>query len=114
MTCMHPLNGFKWPQVLDISALKKVATTTVYRDRDTTVNTWFGRVYPGGQVAQLVEHSPRMREVRGSSPRLAKDFFHERSWLSGLFVLCSYVPGVLVYDACFFLHFQNLIIKKCE
>ena len=26
------------------------------------------------QVAQLVEHSPRMREVRGSSPRLAKDF----------------------------------------
>ena len=56
---------------------------------------------------QLV-YSPRMREVRGSSPRLAKDFFHERSWLSGLFVLCSYVPNVpnvLVYDACFFLHF---------
>ena len=23
----------------------------------------------------------------------------------GLFVLCSYVPNVLVYDACFFLHF---------
>ena len=80
-----------------------------HRDRDTTVNTWFGRVYPGGQVAQLVEHSPRVREVRGSSPRLAKDFFHERSWLSGLFVLCSYVPNVLVYDACFFLHFQHII-----
>ena len=29
-----------------------------------------------GQVAQLVKHSPLMREVRGSSPHLAKDFFH--------------------------------------
>ena len=26
-------------------------------------------------LAQLGKHSPRVREVRGSSPRLAKDFF---------------------------------------
>ena len=72
--------------------LSCLCVCTVYRDRDTTVNTWFSRVYPGGQVAQLVEHSSRMRVVRGSSPRLARDFFpwtFLAEWVVCVMFICS-------------------------
>ena len=66
-------------------------------------------VYPGGQVAQLVENLSHMQEGRDSSPRLAKYFLNKDSWLSGLFdVYFSklYVLNVLVFDGYFCLHFE--------
>ena len=32
-------------------------------------------------------------------------FSHKDSWPSGLFVYCSFVLNIPVYDGCFFLHF---------
>ena len=39
---------------------------------------------------------------------IGQGFFHIKdSWLSGLFVYCSYVLNVLVYNGCLFLHFHT-------
>ena len=39
-------------------------------------------------------------------------FLREDSWLIELFVHCSYVLNVLVYDECFFLHFNTFKNNK--
>ena len=43
--------------------------------REPAVGAWFGLVCPVGWVAQLVDHSPRMRGVRVSGPCFPKFFF---------------------------------------